>query len=346
MVWFFIPTDFHTGTESSVLPTCPLKIKRTTPPVPCRARGPNNTYKKLKWTSVHLSPMPVTCCTPTFPYQIVWKCMGKGNSAGEGESWDCERTATPANWAVRGPVGNEQCRQEIKEWEKGERKRAEVSRSRTATSHLSSRRGRSSGAGGRWRQSHPVPLPSFGMLPCTPVTPTATLAPISFPRSPPFSFVLDFSHLTCALTQNERISFTSSRAQNYTEGQMIKCHKHREHGIITQGSVSGNQKVESAEKERYLELMYSMLTHLKIFKIYIFHFKMWPEIMLSQLLQQYHVMLWVAVYHFHTVYVLYNLSLLLLHPSHSIPSLPSSSTCATLSPPAAPPTLVSFCSMG
>lgn len=122
-------------------------------------------------------------------------------------------------------MGNEQCRQEIKEWEKGERKRAEVSRSRTATSHLSCRRGRSSGAGGRWRQSHPVPLPSFGTLSCTPVTPTATLAPIPFPRSLPFSFVFDFSHLTCALTQNERISVTSSRARNYTEGHMMKCHK-------------------------------------------------------------------------------------------------------------------------
>lgn len=40
---------------------------------------------------------------------------------------------------------------------KGERERAEVSRSRAATSHLSCRRGRSRRAGGRWRQSHPVP---------------------------------------------------------------------------------------------------------------------------------------------------------------------------------------------
>lgn len=120
---FFIPTGIHTGTESSALPTCPLKIKRTIPRVSRWARGPNNTYKKLKWTSVHLSPMVVTCCTPTFLYQIIWKCMEKGNSAEEGESWDCERTATPANWAVRGPVGNEQCQEEIKEWEKGERKK-------------------------------------------------------------------------------------------------------------------------------------------------------------------------------------------------------------------------------
>lgn len=82
-----------------------------------------------------------------------------------------------------GPVGNEQCRQEIKEWGKGERERAEVSRSRTATSRLSCRRGRRSGAGGRWRQSHPITLPSsssFGMLFRTPVTPTAT------PSPPPF----------------------------------------------------------------------------------------------------------------------------------------------------------------
>lgn len=170
-------THTRTHTESSDLPTCPLKIKRTTPPFPRWARGPNNTYKKLKWTSVHPSPMAVTCSTPTFLYQIVWKCMEKGNSAGEGESWDCERTATPANWAASGPVGNEQCRQEIKEWEKGERERAEVSRSRTATSHLSCRRGRS------WRQmaakspSRPPLLSSFGMLFSTPILPTATPSP-------------------------------------------------------------------------------------------------------------------------------------------------------------------------
>lgn len=133
--------------------------------------------------------MPVTCSPPNFPYQIEWKCVEKGNSAGEGERWDCERTATPANWAVRGPVGNEQCRQEIKEWEKGEPERAEVSRSRTATSHLCCRRGRRSGAEGRWQQSHPItPTPhprfsSFGMLFLFwnaflyPVTPTATPSP-------------------------------------------------------------------------------------------------------------------------------------------------------------------------
>lgn len=154
--------------------------------------------------------------------------MEKGNSAGEGESWDCESTTTPANWAVRGPMGNEQCRQEIKEWEKGERKRAEISRSRTAASHLSCRRGRSSGAGGRWWQSHPVTLPSFPLLECFSFPLLHLLPhspPISYPRSLPVSFFSDFSHLTYALTQNNRISFTSNSSLNYKEGQMIKCQR-------------------------------------------------------------------------------------------------------------------------
>lgn len=230
VVCFLIPTGIPTHIESSVLPTCPLKkkIKRTTPPFPCWAWGPNNTYKKLKWTSVHPSPVAVTCSPPNFPYQIVGKCTEKGNSAGEGESWDYERTATPANWAVRGPVGNEQCRQEIKEWEKGERERAEVSRSRTASCHLSCRRGRRSGAGGRWRQSHPITLPSFstfGMLFCTMLHLLPPPPPMSYPSSLPLSFVSHFSHLTYALTQNHRISFTSNSSQTYKEGQMIQCHK-------------------------------------------------------------------------------------------------------------------------
>lgn len=131
-------------------------------------------------------------------------------------------------------MGNEQCRQEIKEWEKGERERAEVSRSRTATSHLCCRRGRHSGAEGRWWQSHPItPRPpththtfsSFGMIFCAPLNLLPHPPPISYPSSLPLSFVSHFSHLTYALTQNNRISFTSNSSQTYKESQMIHCHK-------------------------------------------------------------------------------------------------------------------------
>lgn len=87
---------------------------------------------------------------------------------------------------------------------KGERERAEVSRSRAATSHLSCRRGQSWRAGGRWRQSHPVPPPPFGMLFCTPpVTPTTTALFLI-----PLPYLLHWSH-------NER--FTSTNAENYEQ---------------------------------------------------------------------------------------------------------------------------------
>lgn len=147
-----------------------IYIKRTTPPFPHWAGGPNNTYKKLKWISVHPSPKAVTCSPPPTPplhirsYRSALKrVIVRGR----------ERAGTvsaPLHQLIEqwgGPVGNEQCRQEIKEWGKGERKRAEVSKSRTATSRPSCRRGRRSAAGGRWRQSHPITLPSsssFGML--------------------------------------------------------------------------------------------------------------------------------------------------------------------------------------
>lgn len=103
---------------------------------------------------------------------------------------------------------------------KGERERAEVSRSRAATSHLSCRRGQSWRAGGRWRQSHPVPPPPFGMLFCTPppVTPTTTaLFLIPLPYLLHWSHNERFRHLTDALTQNDRISFTSTNAENYEQ---------------------------------------------------------------------------------------------------------------------------------
>lgn len=113
---------------------------------------------------------------------------------------------------------------------KGERERAEVSRSRPATSHLSCRRGRSRRAGGRWWQCHPVPLsaslpPSFVPLSeCFSVpllyTPTSP-RPHPSPFLIPLPYLLHFSHnerfrrLTDALAQNDRISFTSSAAENY-----------------------------------------------------------------------------------------------------------------------------------
>lgn len=100
---------------------------------------------------------------------------------------------------------------------KGERERAEVSRSRAATSHLSCRRGQSWKAGGRWRQSHPVPPPPFGMLFCTPVTPTTALFLIPLPYLLHSSHNEHFRHLTDALTKNDRISFTSTNAEHYEQ---------------------------------------------------------------------------------------------------------------------------------
>lgn len=65
-----------------------------------------------------------------------------------------ERCGAGGEWTM--PAGD-------KGMGKGERERAEVSRSRAATSHLSCCRGQSRRAGGRWWQSHSVlpPLPTL-----------------------------------------------------------------------------------------------------------------------------------------------------------------------------------------
>lgn len=118
---------------------------------------------------------------------------------------------------------------------KGERERAEVSRSRAATSHLSCRRGRSWRAGGRWWQSHPVcppppPFSSVGMLFC----PHCYTYRRPLPRFlSPFTHRLHFfhnehfRHLTDALTRSDGISFTSSTAENYEQkGQGLQCRQH------------------------------------------------------------------------------------------------------------------------
>lgn len=171
--------------------------------------------------------MAVTCSTPASLYQIAWKCMEKGNSAGEGESWDCERTATPANWAVRGPVGNEQCRQEIKEWERGSGKglkSAEVGRPPATCAAAEDAARELEADGGKVTQSS---LPSFPLLECFSAprnTSCHTLPPNSYPSSLPLSFVSHFSHLTFTLTQNNRTGFTSISSWNYKEGQTILCH--------------------------------------------------------------------------------------------------------------------------
>lgn len=119
---------------------------------------------------------------------------------------------------------------------KGERERAEVSRSRTATSHLSCRRGRSWRAGGRWWQSHPVPAPHplFPLSECFSATPPNHTYRRPFPHFLiPLSSLLYFSRdehfrrLTAALTQDDRISFTSSAAESYErKGQGLQCRQH------------------------------------------------------------------------------------------------------------------------
>lgn len=132
---------------------------------------------------------------------------------------------------------------------KGERERAEVSRSRAATSHLSCRRGRSWRAGGRWRAKSPSLLPppfSVGMLLCPHPPPPPPPPPPSLPpmfKLPPLflipiSYLLYFSHnelfrhLTDALTGNDRISFTSSTAGNYErKGQGLQC---RQRSVTTE----------------------------------------------------------------------------------------------------------------
>lgn len=119
----------------------------------------------------------------------------------------------------------------------------------------------------------PPPHPrfsSFGMLFCTPLHLLPHPPPISYPSSLPLSSVSHFSHLTYALAQNKRISFTSNSSQTYKESQMIQCHKRVPRtSLITRGRISGNRNVELGEKERdYTTNSYCRvrLAHLKTIK--------------------------------------------------------------------------------
>lgn len=134
-----------------------------------------------------------------------------------------------------GPVGNEQCRQEIKEWERGRGKglkSAEVGRPPATCPAAEDGAGELEADGGKVTQSapHRPPFSSVGMLFC----PHCYTYRRPLPRFlSPFTHRLHFfhnehfRHLTDALTRSDGISFTSSTAENYEQkGQGLQCRQH------------------------------------------------------------------------------------------------------------------------
>lgn len=128
-------------------------------------------------------------------------------------------------------MGNEQCRQEIKEWERGRGKglkSAEVGRPPATCPAAEDGAAELEADGGKVTQP---PTPPFlcrnAFLPPSP--------PLHLPPPPPpflipvpyllyFSHNERFRHLTGALTQNDRISFPFAAAENYEQkGQGLQC---------------------------------------------------------------------------------------------------------------------------
>lgn len=166
---------------------------------------------------------------------------------------------------------------------KGERERAEVSRSRAATSHLSCRRGRSRRAGGRWWQCHPVPLSASLPPSLFPLSECFSVPLLYTPTSPPppflipLPYLLHFSHnerfrrLTDALAQNDRISFTSSAAENYQRKRSggfsavsLSWHIPRPRNNYARASFGGKERVaryilnfERSQKKHYRRQRYT-----------------------------------------------------------------------------------------
>lgn len=94
--------------------------------------------------------------------------------------------------------------------------------------------------------------------------------PTSYPSSLPLSFVSHFSHLTYALTQNNRISFTSNSSQTYKKGQRIQCHKRVPRTQCNYTRASFRKQKSGIRGKRKVLYTYSYctvrLTHLKTFK--------------------------------------------------------------------------------
>lgn len=118
-------------------------------------------------------------------------------------------------------MGNEQCRQEIKERERGRGKglkSAEVGRPPATCPAAEDGAGELEADGGNVTQSPSLLCRNAFLSPCfTQLPPHAPTPPflIPLPYLLHFSHIERFRRLTDALAQNDRISFTSSAAENY-----------------------------------------------------------------------------------------------------------------------------------
>lgn len=180
-------------------------------------------------------------------------------------------------------MGNEQCRQEIKERERGRGKglkSAEVGRPPATCPAAEDGAGELEADGGNVTQS-PSPPP---FLPPSFLCRNAFLSPCftHLPRPPPpflipLPYLLHFSHnerfrrLTDALAQNDRISFTSSAAENYQRKRSggfsavsLSWHIPRPRNNYARASFGGKERVaryilnfERSQKKHYRRQRYT-----------------------------------------------------------------------------------------